>query len=63
MTRTLKKSEISMAVLRLVMGGFFPGQHFVINASGQILASPEARAFLRKNLAWIEAHQNISDRP
>lgn len=63
MTRVLTKTEVSMVVLRLVMGGFFPHQHFLVNDDGQILASPEARAFLRKNLAWISAHQNISDRP
>ena len=62
MTRTLKRSEVSMAALRLVIGGFFPGHDFVIDESGQLLASPQARAFLRKNLAWIEAHQHIGDR-
>lgn len=63
MTRTLKKAEIDMVVLRLVMGGFFPNEHFVITDTGQVLASPEARSFLRKNLAWIETHQDIGDRP
>ncbi|MEB3214022.1 MAG: hypothetical protein VKL39_21925 [Leptolyngbyaceae bacterium] len=63
MTRTLNKTEVGMVILRLVTGGFFPNQHFVVTRSGQIMASPEARAFLRRNLAWIEAHQHVSDRP
>lgn len=62
MTRTLTKTEVSIVVLRLVIGGFFPQQHFLITDDGQVLASPESRQFLRKNLAWIEAHQHIGDR-
>ncbi|MEL6225140.1 MAG: hypothetical protein AAFQ57_13665 [Cyanobacteria bacterium J06626_14] len=62
MTRTLNQIEVGMVILRLVVGGFFPNQDFVVTGSGQVLASPEARAFLRRNLAWIEAHQHIGDR-
>lgn len=62
MVRTLTKSEVSMVVLRLVIGGFYPRQHFVINRDGQVLASPAAREFLRRHPAWIASHHDVSDR-
>jgi hypothetical protein len=53
MKRALTKSEVSELVLRLVLAGFYPGQHFVLTDSGQVLASPEVRNFLKQTPSWI----------
>ncbi|MGB3616184.1 MAG: hypothetical protein WBA10_20490 [Elainellaceae cyanobacterium] len=54
MKRVLTSAEISIAVVKLVIAGFYPEQHFVLTGSGQILACPAARAFLQNTSAWIE---------
>ncbi len=53
MKRALTKSEVGELVLRLVLAGFYPGQHFVLADSGQVLASPEVRKFLKQTSAWV----------
>ncbi|MEB3357098.1 MAG: hypothetical protein VKK04_10245 [Synechococcales bacterium] len=42
-----------MVVLRLVIAGYYPNQHFIITDQGQVLACLEAREFLKQTRAWI----------
>lgn len=54
MKRLLTPTEVSIAILKLVIGGFYPNQHFIVTEAGQILACPKARAFLQKTSSWTE---------
>jgi hypothetical protein len=52
MVRSLTESEVGVLVLRLVLAGFMPSQDFKITDDGQVLASPQVRAFLKRTTAW-----------
>lgn len=52
MVRSLTESEVGVLVLRLVLAGFVPSQDFKITDDGQVLASPQVRAFLKRTTAW-----------
>lgn len=52
MKRVLTPSEVSIVVLKLAIAGYYPEQHFVLTQQGQVLACPEARAFLQRTSAW-----------
>ncbi|MGJ3251749.1 MAG: hypothetical protein ACFE0J_11540 [Elainellaceae cyanobacterium] len=60
MKRALTKSEIGELVLRLVLAGYYPGQHFILTEDGQVLASPEARSFLKHTPVWASSERLLS---
>ncbi|MGF1512298.1 MAG: hypothetical protein ACFB5Z_01185 [Elainellaceae cyanobacterium] len=60
MKRVLTPAEVSLVVLKLVIAGFYPEQHFVLTERGQVLACPQARAFLQKASAWKDPAKSRS---
>jgi hypothetical protein len=52
MVRSLTESEVGILILRLVMAGFIPSKDFKVTDDGQVLASPEVRAFLKRTPTW-----------
>ncbi|MGF1498805.1 MAG: hypothetical protein ACFB8W_18565 [Elainellaceae cyanobacterium] len=53
MKRKLTSEEVGIVVLRLVIAGYYPNQHFIITDQGQVLACLEAREFLKQSRAWV----------
>ncbi|MEM9217455.1 MAG: hypothetical protein AAGD25_24335 [Cyanobacteria bacterium P01_F01_bin.150] len=54
MKRLLTEAEVEMAIIKLIMAGYYPGKHFRVTDDGQLLACPEARNYLKQAAAWIE---------
>ncbi|MBF2078658.1 MAG: hypothetical protein IGR76_09075 [Synechococcales cyanobacterium T60_A2020_003] len=52
MVRSLTEAEVGVLVLRLALAGFVPAKDFKITDDGQVLASPDVRAFLKRTTAW-----------
>ncbi len=60
MKRVLTPAEVGVVVIKLVIAGFYPEQHFVLTEQGQVLACPKAREFLQKTAAWKDPAKSYS---
>lgn len=60
MKRILTPSEVGVVVIKLAIAGYYPEQHFVLTQQGQVLACPEARAFLQRTHSWRDPATNHS---
>ncbi|MEB3231055.1 MAG: hypothetical protein VKJ64_08600 [Leptolyngbyaceae bacterium] len=54
MKRLLTTPEVTMAILKLVIAGYYPSQHFRVTEAGDLLACPDAQRYLQHATAWIQ---------
>ncbi|MGK7889055.1 MAG: hypothetical protein AB4042_06945 [Leptolyngbyaceae cyanobacterium] len=54
MKRLLTTPEVTMTILKLIVAGYYPDQHFRITEAGDLLACPEAQHYLQHATAWVQ---------